>query len=132
MVLKDQKRNKERKNDKTSCSVIIFLKSSKMGSKKVYDAKQQNWVPYVPDYDESYQHFLGMSDGYVRSDRMGLYVVGSGKRNRKLNEMEAQQRQREIEIQQQQRRNRNSATTKTRGESCYTSGSRDSQIRNRM
>ena len=34
---------------------------------------------------------------------MGLYIVGSGRRNRKLKEMEAQQRQKEIEIQQQLR-----------------------------
>ena len=34
---------------------------------------------------------------------MGRYIVGSGRRNRKLKEMEAQQRQKEIEMLEAQR-----------------------------
>ena len=59
-----------------------------MGSIEVYDAKQEKWAPFVPDYDEWYQHFKDLRDGYVQPDHMGRYVVGSGKRNRKLKEME--------------------------------------------
>ena len=31
-----------------------------MGSIEVYDAKQEKWVPYVPDYNAWYQHFKEM------------------------------------------------------------------------
>ena len=64
-----------------------------MGSIEVYDAKQEKWVPYVPDYEEWYQHFKDLRDGYVQPDHMGRYVVGTGKRNRKLKEMEAQEKE---------------------------------------
>ena len=74
-----------------------------MGSKEVYDIKQEKWVPYVLDYDKWYQHFKVLSEGDVQPDYMGRYIVGSGTRNRNLKEMGAQQRQKEIEIQQQQR-----------------------------
>ena len=73
-----------------------------MGYIEVYDIKQEKWVPYVPDYDKWYQHFTDLREGYVQPDHMGRYIVGIGRRNRKLKEMEAQQRQKEIEIQQQQ------------------------------
>lgn len=73
-----------------------------MGSIEVYDVKLQKWVPYIPDYDKWYQHFKDLSEGYVQPDHMGRYVVGSGRRNRLLKEMEAQ-RQQEIEIREQQR-----------------------------
>ena len=61
-----------------------------MGSIQVYDAKQQKWVPYVPDYDKWSQHFKDLSEGYVQPDHMGRYAVGSGRRNRNLKEMETQ------------------------------------------
>ena len=64
-----------------------------MGSIEVYDAKQEKWVPFVPDYDEWYQHFKDLRDGYVQPDHMGRYVVGSGKINRKLKEMEAREKE---------------------------------------
>ena len=72
-----------------------------MGSIEVYDTKQEKWTPYVPDYDEWYQHFKDLRDGYVQLDHMGRYVVGSGKKYRKLKEMEA--RGKEIEMREQQR-----------------------------
>ena len=75
-----------------------------MGSIEVCDLKREKWVPYVPDFDKQYKHFKNLSEGYVQLDHMGRYIVGSGRRNRKLKEMEVQQRQKEIEIQQQQRR----------------------------
>ena len=28
-----------------------------MGSIEVFDAKQEKWVPYMPDYNAWYQHF---------------------------------------------------------------------------
>ena len=74
-----------------------------MGSIEVYDLKREKWVPYVADYDKWYLNFKDMSEGYVQPDHMARYIVGSGRRNRKLKEMEALQRQKEIEIQQQQR-----------------------------
>ena len=64
-----------------------------MGSIEVYDTKQEKWVPYVPDYDEWYQHFKDLRDGYVQTDHMGRYIVGTGKRNRKLKEMEAREKE---------------------------------------
>ena len=65
-----------------------------------YDTKQEKWVPYVPDYDEWYQHFKDLRDGYVQPDHTGRYVMGSGKKYRKLIEMEA--RGKEIEMREQQ------------------------------
>ena len=73
-----------------------------MGSIEVYNLKQEKCVPYIPNYNKWYQHFKDLGEGYVQPDHMGRYIVGSGRRNRKLKEMEAQQRQKEIEIQQQQ------------------------------
>ena len=70
-----------------------------MGSIEVDDTKQEKWVPYVPDYDEWYQHFKNLRDGYVQPDHMGRYVVGSGKKYRKLKEMEARGK----EMREQQR-----------------------------
>ena len=72
-----------------------------MGSIEVYDAKQEKWVPFVPDYDEWYQHFKDLRDGYVQPDHMGRFVVGTGKRNRQFKEMEAKQK--EIEMLEKQR-----------------------------
>ena len=66
-----------------------------MGSIEVYNAKQEKWVPFVPDYDEWYQHFKDLRDGYEQPDHMGHHVVGSGKRNRKLKEMEVQEKEKE-------------------------------------
>ena len=64
-----------------------------MGSIEVYDAKQEKWVPYVPSYDEWYQHFKDLNDGYVQPDHIRRYVVGTGKRNRKLKEMEGREKE---------------------------------------
>ena len=72
-----------------------------MGSIEVYDAKLEKWVSYVPDYDEWYQHFKDLRDGYVQPDHMGRYAVGSEKKYRKLKEMESQEK--EIEMRDQQR-----------------------------
>ena len=71
-----------------------------MGSVEVYDAKQEKWVPYVPDYDAWYQHFKDLRDGYVQLDHMGRYVVGSGKKYRKLKEIE--RREKEMEAREKQ------------------------------
>ena len=71
-----------------------------MGSIEVYDAKQEKWVPYVPDYDAWYQHFKDLRDGYVQPDHMGRYVVGSGKKYRKLKEIET--REKEMEAREKQ------------------------------
>ena len=64
-----------------------------MGSIEVYAVKQQKWVPYIPDNDKWYQHFKDLSDGHVQPDHMGRYIVGSGRKNRKLKELEAQEQQ---------------------------------------
>ena len=80
-----------------------------MGSIEVCDVKQQKWVPYIPDYDKWYQHFKDLSDGHVQPDHMGRYIVGSGRKNRKLKELEAKKnvkkkkRQKEIEMREQQK-----------------------------
>ena len=71
-----------------------------MGSIEVYDAKQEKWVPYVPDYNAWYQHFKDLRDEYVQPDHMGRYVVGSGRKYRKLKEMEV--RGREVEAREKQ------------------------------
>ena len=60
-------------------------------------------MPYVPDYEKWRQHFHDIQEGYAKPDHMGRYVVGSGRRNKKLKEMEAQQRQKEIEMLEAQR-----------------------------
>ena len=41
-----------------------------MGSIEVYDAKQEKWVTYVPDYNAWYQHFKDLRDGYVQPDHI--------------------------------------------------------------
>ena len=66
-----------------------------MGSIEVYDAKQEKWVPYVPDYNAWYQHFKDLRDGYVQPDHMGRFVVCSGKKYRKLKEIETQEKEME-------------------------------------
>lgn len=53
-----------------------------MGSIEVYDAKQAKWVPYVPDYEKWIQHFKDFSEGRVRPDHKGRYIVGSGSINK--------------------------------------------------
>ena len=71
-----------------------------MGSIEVYNVKQEKWVPYVPDYNAWYQHFKDLRDGYVQPDHMGRYVVGSGKKYRKLKEIE--RREKEMEAREKQ------------------------------
>ena len=71
-----------------------------MGSIEVYDAKQEKWVPYEPDYNAWYQHFKDLRDGYFQPDHMGRYVMGSGKKYRKLKEIET--REKEMEAREKQ------------------------------
>ena len=54
----------------------------------------------MPDYNAWYQHFKDLSDGYVQPDHMGRYDVGSGRKYRKLKEMEV--REREVEAREKQ------------------------------
>ena len=60
-------------------SVSYILKE--MGTREVYDYKQQKWVPYVSDSDKWYQHLLDIRDGLVEPDYLGRYIVGSGVAN---------------------------------------------------
>ena len=53
-----------------------------MGSIEIYDARQGKWVPYVPDFKKWEQHFIDISEGRVRPDHKGRYIVGSGSVNR--------------------------------------------------
>ena len=53
-----------------------------MGSVEVYDPQKGQWVPYVPDYEKWIQHFKDISEGRVRPDHKGRYIVGSGSRSR--------------------------------------------------
>ena len=53
-----------------------------MGSIEVYDSKQGRWVPYVPDFKKWEQHFRDISEGRVRPDHKGRYIVGSGSKDR--------------------------------------------------
>ena len=53
-----------------------------MGSIEVYDNTKGQWVPYVPDYEKWIQHFKDISEGRVRPDHKGRYIVGSGSRSR--------------------------------------------------
>ena len=53
-----------------------------MGSIEIYDATQRKWVPYVPDFKKWEQHFVDISEGRVRPDHKGRYIVGSGSRSR--------------------------------------------------
>ena len=53
-----------------------------MGSIEVYDTKKGQWVPYVPDYEKWIQHFKDISEGRVKPDHKGRYIVGSGSRSR--------------------------------------------------
>ena len=71
-----------------------------MGSIEVYDAKQEKWIPYIPDNNALYQHFKDLRIGYVQPDHMGRYVMGSGKKYRKLKEIET--REKEMEAREKQ------------------------------
>ena len=83
-----------------------------MGSIEVYDAKQEKWVPYVPDYNAWYQHFKDLRGGYVQPDHMGRYVVGSGKKYRKLKEIETREKEMEACEKQIEAREQKSPTLK--------------------
>ena len=61
-----------------------------MGSVEVYDPEQQKWVPYNPDPEALYQHLKDLRDGFVKPDYLGRYIVGSGKLNRQIAEMNKQ------------------------------------------
>jgi hypothetical protein len=52
-----------------------------MGSIEVYDFKEKKWVPYVPDFAKWERHFKDISEGRVRPDHKGRYIVGSGSRS---------------------------------------------------
>ena len=71
-----------------------------MGSIEVYDAKQEKWVLYVPDYNAWYQHFKDLRDEYVQPNHMGRFFVGSRKKYRKLKEIET--REKEMEAREKQ------------------------------
>ena len=60
-----------------------------MGSIEIYDFKQRQWIPYVPDHQKWKQHFIDVSEGRVRPDHRGRYIVGSGARWRKTTYMES-------------------------------------------
>ena len=97
-----------------------------MGSIEVYDAKQRKWVPYVPDYEKWRQHFHDIQEGYAKPDHMGRYVVGSGRRNRKLKEMEAQQPQ-AVEMV----RSNMDREERERRQSCTTGGQQHQRKKNK-
>ena len=99
--------------------MLYLTRIRTMGSIEVYNAKQEKWVPYVPDYNAWYQHFKDLRDGYVQPDHMGRYVVGSGKKYRKLKEigtrekeMEAREKQLETRKKQIKAREQKSPTLK--------------------
>ena len=105
-----------------------------MGSIEVYDAKQEKWVPYVPDYNAWYQHFKVLRDGYVQLDHMGRYIVGSGKKYRKLKEIETREKKMEAhekQLEAREKTNRSMRTEKFHFETNHTpsSSDRNSQIR---
>ena len=105
-----------------------------MGSIEVYDAKQEKWVLYVPDYNAWYQHFNELRDGYVHPDHMGCYVLGSGKKYRKLKEIETREKEmegREKQLEAREKTNRSTRTEKSHFETNHTNSSsdRNSQIR---
>ena len=52
--------------------VRYHTRTRTMGSVEVNDSKQEKWVPYVPDYDEWYQNFKDLRDGYVQPDHMDV------------------------------------------------------------
>ena len=51
-----------------------------MGSIEIYDATQRKWVHNVPDFKKWEQHFVDISEGRVRPDHKGRYIVGSWSR----------------------------------------------------
>ena len=67
-----------------------------MGLIEIYNAKQEEWVPYVPDYNAWYQQFKDLRDGYVQPDHIGRYVLGSGKKYIKLKEIETREKEMEV------------------------------------
>jgi hypothetical protein len=58
--------------------LCFIAKEAKMGSIEVYDSKLAKWVPYIPDFKKWEQHFIDISEGRVRPDHKGRYIVGSG------------------------------------------------------
>ena len=104
-----------------------------MGSFEVYDAKQEKWVPYVQDYNAWYQHFKDLRDGYVQPDHMGRYVMGSGKKYRKLKKKKHKKRKwkRVKNNLKHVKKNRSTRTEKYQFEINHTRSSSDqnSQIR---
>ena len=49
----------------------------------------------MPYYNAWYQHFEDLRDGHVQPDHMGRYVVNSGKKYRKLKEIETREKEME-------------------------------------
>ena len=72
-----------------------------MGTRKVYDYKLQNWVPYISYPDKWYQHLLALRKGNVQPHNQGHYIVSSGVKHGQLKEMEALQK--EIEMLEKQK-----------------------------
>jgi hypothetical protein len=52
----------------------------KMGSIEVFDFKNKQWIQYVPDFKKWQRPFEDISQGRVRADHKGRYIVGSGAR----------------------------------------------------
>ena len=46
-----------------------------MGTRLVYDYRQQKWIPYVSDPEKWYQHLLDIRDGYAERDSQGHYIL---------------------------------------------------------
>ena len=46
-----------------------------MGTRLVYDYRQQKWIPYVSDPNKWYQHLLDIRDGYEELDSQGHYIL---------------------------------------------------------
>jgi hypothetical protein len=67
-----------------------------MGSIKVYDHKQQKWVPYIPDPEKWYQHFKDLRNGYVTPDHRGRYLVGNSRK--RLGTLEAKLKEAEKKL----------------------------------
>ena len=51
-----------------------------MGSIEVFDFKNKQWIPYVPDFKKWQRLFEDISQGPVRADHKRRYIVGSGAR----------------------------------------------------
>ena len=80
----DSNIHKRQKSQAQSIQIRSFILhpsfSPKMGSIEVFDFKNKQWIPYVPDLRKWQRHFEDISQGRVRADHKGRYIVGSGAR----------------------------------------------------